>query len=129
LLRGRWRVPAVLVAREGGRYVGHETVEALALVGLEAPEVLEAAVEGGQLLHPAYQDGAEGEVDLIAIRDVDHLEGSDRVHHLGRGHRQPRGAQHAAEGEHGARQVPWSRHGPSSWRSRTVRCRRRPAPA
>src|SRR5262249_26849881 len=64
LLRGRWRVPAVLVAREGGRYVGHETVEALALVGLEAPEVLEAAVEGGQLLHPAYQDGAEGEVDL-----------------------------------------------------------------
>src|SRR5215471_12098972 len=129
LLRGGWRIPAVLVARKGGRHVGHETVEALALIGLKAPEVLEAAVEGGQLLYPAHQHGAESEVDLVAIRDVDHLEGPDRVHHLGRGHRQPGGAQHAAEGEHGARQVPWSRHGPSSWRSRTVRCRRRRAPA
>src|SRR5215470_3496785 len=130
LLRGGRRgLPAVLVAREGGRHVGHEPVEALTFLGLEAPEVLEAAVEGGQFLHAAHQHGAESEVDLVAVREVDHLESPDRVHHLGRGHRQSRGTQHAAELQHGTREVPRSRHSPSFWWSRTVRCRRRRSPA
>src|SRR5262245_25201648 len=130
LLRDRLGgLAAVLVSREGGRHVGHEPLQLLPLVGLEAPEALEAAVEGGQLLHAAHQHGAEGEVDLVAVHEVDRLQGADRVHHFWRGHRQPRGAQHAAELQHGAREVPRSRHSPSSGRSRTARCRRRRVPA
>ena len=95
---------------------GDETVESLPFFGVEFPECLEASVEGGLLLDPAHEDGPKRQVDLGTIHQVHGLERPDGVHDGRRCHRQPRSAQHAAEGQHGAREVAGRRHRVSSGR-------------
>ena len=106
LLLGRLRpgIAGVLL-RDGGLGRAHEAVEPLPLLGLEAPEDVEAAVEGGELLAPGDQGRAQRQVDVLAVQQVHDLQRAHPVHQFGDGERQPGRPQHLAEAEDGGGEV------------------------
>ena len=96
--------------RDGRLGRAHEAVQPLALLGLEAPEDIEATVEGGKLLSPGDQGRAQRQVDVLAIQQVHDLQRPHPVHQLGDGEREARRPQHLAEAKDGGGEVARSGH-------------------
>jgi hypothetical protein len=110
LLATAGHVQRLLLLAMRRRRGARELIEALALLGLEGPERVEAAVEGRDLFDAGDQAGAQREVHLLAVHQVDHLEGPRRVHQLRDRPREARSAQRLAEAERRGQEVAGSGH-------------------